>query len=480
MMRRFHLVRRVSDTAEELPVQRPWGYLLNLAAKHWHCPSAAVDESAIIELLELSTAYTAIHGVQPYSRYESTFVGAKDLPEFLQRTVIYDSLFGFFQLRVTDASRLYKALLAEKLADKKCVNGVALSDAVRLADTIINKILEDDRPRVISPIQLAKLLNVRPAKVITTLDAVLAHPVGKVNKDYTIPTDASACDFQERPLVKQADGNYVVISPPICGPAFVSALLRFGGTGEKNYFEHLGNQAEKAVRVWLSDAGVVWNSGKYRTLHNGSVVEGECDIVVETDDTIFFVESKNKSLRHSSRAGRDDYILADLALGAVHASSQAMRHELLLKENSVLNLDDDGKIYSLEWRDRHIERVAISLPEFGVLQDRLILHSVLDGFLRADFKAISDELKRDFSQVQRISADFRNVCVELVDAGADGSRLFFENWYLSFAQLLILLDKVSSNSTFKQQLWKTRNISMGTHDWYHEYRWRTGLEGSSS
>jgi hypothetical protein len=46
---------------------------------------------------------------------------------------------------------------------------------------------------------------------------------------------------------------------------------------------------------------------------------------------------------------------------------------------------------------------------------------------------------------------------------------FFNSWFLSVPQLLVLLDNVNSNDSLKTELWKIRSVSASTLDFYFEY-----------
>jgi hypothetical protein len=48
------------------------------------------------------------------------------------------------------------------------------------------------------------------------------------------------------------------------------------------------------------------------------------------------------------------------------------------------------------------------------------------------------------------------------------SRPFFNCWFLSVPQLLILLDRVNSPDDFRKELWSTRNYTLSTSDFYYE------------
>jgi hypothetical protein len=48
---------------------------------------------------------------------------------------------------------------------------------------------------------------------------------------------------------------------------------------------------------------------------------------------------------------------------------------------------------------------------------------------------------------------------------------FIDCWFLSLPQLLIILDDVNSNESFKNALWRTRHFSTKSLNFYFDYAW---------
>jgi hypothetical protein len=56
--------------------------------------------------------------------------------------------------------------------------------------------------------------------------------------------------------------------------------------------------------------------------------------------------------------------------------------------------------------------------------------------------------------------------VMIPNQGDTARKPFFNCWFLSVPQLLLLLDGVSDGSAFKTVLWSTRHIVTGNSDFY--------------
>lgn len=109
---RYHMVRYTSPTGEGLP-QIPWGYLIQLAAKHAQGRKPYVNTDAQWhKLCGLSQAFAAVIDVQPYS---PTFFGTMDafaLLPYLQEMAVYDILFRIPQMRPRDVVKVARGMFA--------------------------------------------------------------------------------------------------------------------------------------------------------------------------------------------------------------------------------------------------------------------------------------------------------------------------------------------------------------------------------
>ena len=54
---------------------------------------------------------------------------------------------------------------------------------------------------------------------------------------------------------------------------------------------------------------------------------------------------------------------------------------------------------------------------------------------------------------------------------------FFNRWFLSLGHLLVLLDGVTSNASFRDMLWTTRHLSTKSLDFYFELSAARSIRG---
>jgi hypothetical protein len=90
---RYHIVRRTSMTGEGLP-QMPWGYLIQLAAKHAKGRKPYLNTDAQWRrLCVLSQAFAAVIDVQPYTPTFFGTINTTTLVPYLQEIALYDTPF---------------------------------------------------------------------------------------------------------------------------------------------------------------------------------------------------------------------------------------------------------------------------------------------------------------------------------------------------------------------------------------------------
>ncbi|PNQ53204.1 hypothetical protein C1141_20830, partial [Vibrio agarivorans] len=110
----------------------------------------------------------------------------------------------------------------------------------------------------------------------------------------------------------------------------------------------------------------------------------ECDFIIETSDTIIFIELKRKTLTTEARAGNSLKSVVDLSQSCFHALAQTGCHEYLLRRDGIINFEDGTKI---ELLGRNVERVALSLFGFFGVQDGAFIHQVLNSLINAQIES---------------------------------------------------------------------------------------------
>lgn len=310
---------------------------------------------------------------------------------------------------------------------------------------------------------------------------IYSQPKFNVNKDFNLPTDIAheGFAFSFKPLIMSNPNEYILMNHSWCSPSFYEAVVfELRQEYDKNIDNKIGfHGIEKIVKNELVSRGLTYGYGEYKVdknRFNTHREKGKCDVVIETNDTIIFIEIKKKPLIRKSQAGSAIDVFVDLSKSLIEAQLQLGWHEIIIRDKGYLELETDLGKKQVQLNGRAIERIALTLSDFGGLQDRTILFQILDLMLTTRFGVNREEDKTKLSEVHKKLDKLLEQQKKLIALGKKQNGFpFFNCWFLSLPQLLIILDDVNSNELFKNALWRTRHISTKSLNFYFEYAWAT-------
>lgn len=490
---RYHYGRRPSQIGEGHP-QIPINYLLQLCAKHpFGKKPYRGNEQLWRELIGLGTDYAGLIDVQPYSTFELQFKDTSTLLPFLQELALYDSLFAVTQLRPSDAMKICRGVLGWLDPQEKRGSGWTLSELFSVGEAILSTGSGVRGPSLLSHASVSKdCSGVSPKIVRFALEDVFSHQPPGANQRFDKPTDApedalprelrSGHDFFERPLLKSRDNGFLLLEKSFCAPAVIESLFAaLRSTQIKNFESLVGDEMERFLLKELESRGIHVAQGDYE---DSLGKRGECDAVIECPDTLIFIEIKKQPLTRKAQAGSDAAILVDMAASLLLAQLQAGWHEVRIRRDGFLLLKKEGMEKCVALNGRAIERIAVTLFDYGSFQDRTLLQQFLRAQLSVEYSATDPSLDMKFSRINKQLDELRAQTSELQALiGAEDAVRFFNCWFLSLPQFLVLLDDVKSPADLKNALQNTRHISMGTLDFYFEHarmkQMRTATEYST-
>ena len=306
------------------------------------------------------------------------------------------------------------------------------------------------------------------------------HSSGGVNSAYASPLDADKAELDFKPLFALPSGQLVAITPGIACLGFYEATTRALRRAQYPKLEaELGQGVEAVIADAFRAAGlnVSVEGGVYRARGAASgTATGECDVVVETDDLILFVEVKKKPLRRASATGDAVFGLVDLAASLFAAQAQLARHEQTLLGDGAIEFESG---YVLELRGRSVERIAATWLDFGGLQDKVLLKQVFEAMPGRRVDAPGHYEAKRLAQLNGAIARLESEILELRALGKDENALFMNCWFLSAPQLMLLLDGVGEPGLFERRLRRMRHLSFRTLDFYRDVASAAALEPSS-
>jgi Holliday junction resolvase-like predicted endonuclease len=462
---RYHFPRVYDSHLREPRV--PNAFLLNIAAKHINMESnlgQGEREAHMNALITLSRDFIATLDVEPYELLESTSNWGPQILDLLRDIPLYDSWFTLFQWRPRDVTPLLESLfdwLDDASAQEKL--GWTRRDAVLVVRRILKLSRTRRGPTVFSSSELSWTMpGIPPPNFAAVIDS-LATNSGEVNKDFQGPYAFQAISLWKKPLIR-TDDDVVILDASCCAPAFFEAIRAAVQKQFSDTNPQIGKAFERMVIRKLREHGVNPIFGDYKT----DEYIGECDIVVETIETIFLFELKKMGLVRQ-RAESALSVLLDLSRSLFVAQTQLAKQELALFKYGTLELQSNGTFHKLERRGRSIERIALTLLDFGGLQTRDALRQILDTAVEWH---ITTSDPSEIRQVNEINAEAKRLaCLqeELHKIRPINGPTFFDCQFLNYGQLLVMLDDVSSNESLKDALRSTRYMSFATLDFCYEY-----------
>lgn len=473
---RYQVVPHPQPTGEGQP-QIPFGYLVQLAAKHASRPSELCDtERNWLRLQGLTTDYAVIFDVQNYSHTLISNTATDQLLPLIEAIALADTLFRIPQIRGSDVVKVAVGVLSPLDFDERHGSGWSIREVLAVIESLLTLLRDWRGPRRITPrATKAGSTFLSREQVAMIYEEMLSHGEAGANQRFSKPTDApmsgvrtadqTGQDFFIRPLLRYGAEEFFLLDRSVCAPACLEALF----AGLRRQISHLDDQiigpaVERFLRNELRSHGVSAISGKYDA--NGK--RWQCDLVVETPKAVVFIEVKKKALTRPAKAGSRAHILLDLAKSLVEAQLQAGRHEIQLRKMGCLELNDSGNLRRVELRNRGVERIAVSLHEFGSFQDRVFLKQMLESTLGAQFGVNDAALQDDFNALNMCLTELRTQVEVLNPTQGQVAQPFFHCWFLSVPQFLVLLDGVQDADSFQKELWLTRHVVMGTRDFYHD------------
>ena len=106
--------------------------------------------------------------------------------------------------------------------------------------------------------------------------------------------------------------------------------------------------------------------------------------------------------------------------------------------------------------------------DFGSFQDRIVLKQFLEATLNVNFGSPDPTYNKRLKNINTALHEIREQYNATHSGKTEVHQPFFNCWFMSIPQLLIVLDEVRDAETFKSALWSYRHMVTGTSDLYFE------------
>ena len=451
-----YFLRRYPASSNNYEAHVPWGYLFNvgLANLKETKPSRA-SKQWMLEIIELTKHYFCLEQMQDFNQFSDINHNKVTILPAVQRNILYDQFFSLDQISIKHINTMMVGLFS---CVKYLPQHVNLDIYLDILELVSSKSIID-KPLIFDAAFLRQELGYRyNQNEIGTAVEKLSFKVSQINNGYLIPEEIEKKNYFERPFILNGV-NYIYISPIFCNYGFYCTILQICNENgvDDNVF---GKMAEDFVGKQLEASGILFGHNKKYKIRKEiadllkiNSQEGECDFIIETESTIFFLELKRKTLTVEARKGNILHAIRDLAQSFLHALSQAGRHEFIIRKDGGINFKDGSK---LVLKGRNIEKISLSLFDFYSMHDSSFIQQLLSNLI--NYK-IESESKSNDKKINKIMSTLRHQyrAFEFLKQYLDSRVNFLNCRFLSVPQLLEVLEHSSDNETFKTELNRTKH-----------------------
>lgn len=155
----------------------------------------------------------------------------------------------------------------------------------------------------------------------------------EINNNYTEAFKDN--NLYDKPLIKLSDDTYFWLCSQFCCYSFLKVLYEdiqknYCGSNKKNLPKKFGMAIENYVYKLLDNKNIKYKHGIYFPSTN---CEGECDLILENEERLVFLELKNSGIAREFQFGDDVKVLNQLGNSTLKAQCQILKHKIHLSQN---------------------------------------------------------------------------------------------------------------------------------------------------
>lgn len=485
--KRFDMPRNSDLLGMQTPSpEPPIAYLLNLAFNKLSFKGNKNKDHDINHAILLATDLCiADYAAQSYTIWEDVFYKNMRLGEYLQKSIIWDTLYNIPQSSPTFILQLMTHLIqSAESVSYKMSDDYMLAEYLRLMGYLITNVALSNRFARVHINDIPVSLGISKEALTAIFIDISANPI---NAGYYSPLDYTKIKAFFTSAFRISP-NEILLYPASIGAlgwyeVFATQLRKHN----KESDDFIGLRLESFLKNELSKKGISSIAGKY----NVDNEEGECDVVVQNDKTLVLMELKKKALTRVAKEGHLFQIILDIAEALFAPLEQSLRTEAFLVKYNHIDLDNDGTPECLSWDDRHIERLAVSLNEFGVLHERFMVMNIMKIFMRHEFIVDKDDIAdfnqnaqktkqaiRGFKKLKDYQDAVNRYIGIILEKGNEKNAhdILFNSWFFTLEQLCYILSLSDGLDDFLKKLNKTKYIIHSTKDFWAEIDFKLGMQ----
>jgi len=469
---RFVIARNMGVVPYHVEPLVPFGYLLNLAVKYpYETKVLKTQRNKIDQLINTATYLSTIQNIQSYSKFDNIFSEAKNFPSYIRNLALFDTVFTFPSTDLNDVIEINRNLFKWVNQSVFAIQYGFTIDNIHEVTECIKNISSQIGPDFIYLSKIKKKLSLSEETILLILSC-LSHSPEATNSQFKEMSEYRFIDFGFKPLIKISDTKYLLCDKSWCAIGFyeaIATLVREQVPANNQSNNQIGLAIEKFVYKKLTEKGISFFNGNYV---DGINPAGEVDVLIESSDCIDLIEIKKKPLTRLSRSGNDINLIVDLAQSLFDAQIQAGRTEILLRKNGRISLEDDGNEKTIQLKNKRIERIALTQWDFGSFQDRMVINKILTILDSSEIKLIDDNSPdaNSITKIREKQLKWKAQAEELstIDSSFDEFP-YFNCWFLSLPQLLLILRYSKDNESFHKAVSSTKHVTVSANNFYIDF-----------
>ena len=445
-----YIINRNKNSMGKIPHERiPYNYLIQLCVKNikpkknlFTSNNHRVSNANYIynQIIDISKNYMTILNLQGYSIFEDFNNDIDAFPEYIYKNILFETLYIPAQYENNFVIDILETLYKCFLKNFKENIGYRFQDYITVTKFILK---ERNILKIFTFEDIKSGTNLKSEKLKRILEDI-SNYYTQINIDFNAPFKKT--NFSEKPLIKLDDNHYFLLSSEICAYSFCTALQSILNIPNKQ----LGDKVEDLVKKYLTRNSINFKCGKY--FPNSQLIndnELECDLILENEKFIVFIEIKKRGLPQEFETGNDIEVFKALSEGMITAQKQILKHKFHLIEEGQLKLynspsKDNYQI--LEYKNRKIISISLCLSEYGFITNKTFSSKFLNSLLCADYKAVDENEQPKLNKLNKLSEDIRTIVnqLKILNPNMQDDSIFFSSLFMSIQQFIYII-KMCSN-----------------------------------
>jgi len=445
----------------------PYKYAINLLIKNISkSKHKKIDKNRIVSILRMMNSFISLYDLTAENLHESVNITEFNIVQILKKQILHSNFYPIYNLQTNTLIEYLENILKPSVDKNNFFKEFSFSiqdliEFVRLLDIQKNNVIFFEENNVTE--KELKILEsfAIDAKSVNSNYAGL----GNLNKIENI--------FAMNPVLKYKNKFYIIGFQYFKLNFYNSLVEKIRTSFDKAINDKIGKKIDCFVKKIFKK---IQSKNKYE-LFSGNYTppkneNPESDLALKLDDTIIFIENKNKYLTKHSFAGDGSHILKDFILSFAFSQKQLLKHERNLVTQKELKFKN-GQV--LKYENQNIIKFSVSTNNWYSVMNN-IPQNLLLSLIRLRFD-IDTNLKYNgldsFKKANKYLDDLNAIISELSENRKFNMKIVLHQTL--FIPLELIVEKYQDDN-FIETLKKLVSIKMNTDNILNIYDYYRYLE----